>query len=90
MNMSRQTNPFTPDCRALWLMLRNDGGWWTAAALLHHWRPAFTDYEIADALKALRAGDFIQAREQSFGQLSYCVTSDCKALPAAELMKAAA
>lgn len=70
----------TPDTRALGLMLQEDGGWWTAAMLTHHWRPTYQPYEVQQALDALEAGGHLDSRDQA-GTRIYAVTSGCKALP---------
>lgn len=76
-------NAITQDVRALWLMLRNDGGWWSVSMLTHHWRPTFQPHEVQQAMDALEAGGFVVSRAQSTC-LSYGITSDCKALPDSE------
>jgi hypothetical protein len=73
-------NAITQDVRALWLMLRDNGGWWTVAMLTHHWRPTFDPREVQQAMDALEAGGFVTSRNQAT-QPTYCVTSDCKVLP---------
>ena len=77
-------NAITSDARALWLMLRNDGGWWTANQLVHHWRPTFAEWEVNDMLRALVAGGFVELRPQGPLQ-TYCITSTCVALPGLSL-----
>jgi hypothetical protein len=73
-------NAITPEARFVWLMLRRDGGWWSASSLTHYWRPTFCQGELTAMLDALRAGNFIEQREQ-FGLKSFCVTSSCTPLP---------
>lgn len=73
-------NAITQDTRALWLMLRTDGGWWTVAMLTHHWRPTFQPYEVQQAMDALEAGGFVESRDQA-SNLTYGVTSSCRELP---------
>lgn len=79
-------NAITQESRALWLAMRNQGGWWTAKALLHFWQPTFALFEIEELLKALHAGLYIEARPMTPGEWSYCVTSDCNALPGEALL----
>lgn len=76
-------NAITQDTRAMWLMLRNDGGWWTVNMLTHYWRPTFALHEVQQAVDALEAGGFLGSRDQA-GTRIYCVTSGCKALPDTE------
>lgn len=73
-------NAINQDTRALWLMLRRDGGWWSTSSLVHEWRPTFCQGEITAMLQALTAGNFVQEREQ-LGTKTYCVTSSCLPLP---------
>ena len=73
-------NAITQDTRYLWLMLVNDGGWWTASMLTRHWHPTFAPHEVQQALDALEAGGFLDSREQT-GARNYAFTSDCKRLP---------
>lgn len=73
-------NAITQDVRALWLMLRNDGGWWTVSMLTHYWRPTFATYEVQQAMDALEAGGFVMSQGQKHS-LIYCITSDSKVLP---------
>jgi len=77
-------NAITHDARALWLMLRKDGGWWSASMLTHHWRPTFDIYEMNTMLNALVAGGIVQSRKQVDAD-QYCVTSDCLELPGTTL-----
>lgn len=70
------------EARAVWLMLRKDGGWWTLAALVHHWHPSFADFELLDVLAALVKGRFLEVRQQ-LGATQYCFTSSCLELPGA-------
>jgi hypothetical protein len=77
-------NAINQDARALWLMMRRDGGWWSASMLTHHWRPTFVIGEITAHLDALAAGGFLQEREQ-LGTKNYCVTSSCTPLPGCSL-----
>jgi hypothetical protein len=73
-------NAITQDARALWLMLRNDGGWWTVSQLTHHWRPTFAKEEVQHMLDALVASRFVELRAQVHLQ-TYCITSSCLPLP---------
>ena len=68
----------TQDMRALWLMLRREGGWWSSAMLTDHWRRTWPR-EVQQALDALEAGGFIASRNQS-SALQYSVTPECLAL----------
>lgn len=70
----------TQDVRALWLMLRREGGWWSVGMLTHHWRPTFEPREVQQALDALEAGGFAVSRNQT-SALQYCITPECLALP---------
>lgn len=81
-------NAITSDARAMWLMLRNDGGWWTAKNLTHHWRPTFAEWEVNDMLNALVAGGFIEKRTQDLF-ITYGITSTCAALPGLSLAREA-
>jgi hypothetical protein len=74
-------NAINLECRALWLMLCRDGGWWTVNSLVRHWHPTFTDFEVAEMLQALENGHFVECRAQFTQGLTYCVTSDCASLP---------
>lgn len=73
-------NALTQDTRALWLMLRSDGGWWSIKMLTRHWHPTFAPHEVQQAVDALEAGGYLDSRDQA-GARIYCVTSGCKALP---------
>lgn len=73
-------NAITYDTRHLWLMLRRDGGWWTAKMLTAHWSPTFAPHEVQQALDALEAGGFLNSRDQQ-GERIYAFTSGCKLLP---------
>lgn len=74
-------NALDTSARHLWLMVRNDGGWWTVSQLAHYWRPTFTKGEVHDYLEALRKGGFL-ARKAAPGPVwAYAVTAECKPLP---------
>ena len=73
----------TQDVRALWLMLRREGGWWSVSMLTHHWRPTFAPHEVQQALDALESGGFAVSRDQ-LTALQYCVTPECQALPSTQ------
>lgn len=73
-------NAITQDTRALWLMLKRDGGWWTVSMLTHHWRPTFAPHEVQQAVDALEAGGFLDSRTQ-LGSRLYAFTSGCNELP---------
>ncbi|ABE42950.1 hypothetical protein [Polaromonas sp. JS666] len=75
--MSTTGDPITPDVRALWLRLREDGGWWTLDMLTPHWKPTHTPRTVQHAMDALEAGSFVESRDQAT-RLSYRVTSDCE------------
>ncbi|HEY3048826.1 MAG TPA: hypothetical protein VGJ72_15365 [Polaromonas sp.] len=68
------------DLRALWLLLRKDGGWWTLDMLAPHWRPTCVSHEVQYAMDALEAGGFVESRDHAT-HLAYGITSDCEALP---------
>ena len=70
----------TPDVRALWLMLKTGGGWWTVAMLMPYWRPTFEPHGVQQAVDALEAGGFIESRDQA-GSRIYGFTPACEALP---------
>lgn len=76
-------DPITQDVRALWLRLRQDGGWWTLDMLTHHWKPTHIPRTVQHAMDALEAGSFVESRDQTT-RLSYRVTSDCETLPGFE------
>lgn len=77
-------NAINQDSRALWLALRNDGGWWTVWELARFWQPTFAEWEISELLQGLVAGGFVAGRDVVPGRTSYCVTSECLALPGEE------
>ena len=79
--MSTGNTAITLASRALWLMLRNDGGWWTVVALTHQWEPTFTRVEVADLLAGLEQGRFVVRRDPRASVPSFAVTADCRALP---------
>lgn len=79
-------NAITLEARSMWLMLRRDGGWWSASMLTHHWRPTFARSEVDAMLAALLAGNFIEERVQ-LSALNYCVTSSCLPLPGYSLFE---
>ena len=81
--MSTTGNPITPDVRALWLRLREHGGWWTLDMLTPHWRPTCKPHAVQQAMDALEAGGFVESRGHAT-RVSYGVTSDCKTLPGFE------
>lgn len=75
-------NAINQDARALWISLRNDGGWWTAHRLTQHWSPTFAEFEVENYLQALHAGGFVAQRSDLVPrQASYAVTSECNVLP---------
>ena len=78
-------NALNASSRALWLMVRNDAGWWTASQLTHYWRPTFAQVEILAYLEALRKGSFLERLGTS-----YAVTPDCKPLPGLSLLSKSA
>lgn len=71
----------TQEGRALWLMLVRQGGWWTVKSIVAFWQPTFAEYEIQELVGELTQGGHVMRREMVPGQLSYCVTSECKPLP---------
>jgi hypothetical protein len=77
-------NAITQESRAVWLAMRNQGGWWSVKALLHFWQPTFAQFEIEELVKGLKAGRYVMAREVNPGEISYAVTSDCLVLPGEE------
>lgn len=83
-------NAINQESRALWLMLRNVGGWWTVSQLRVFWQPTFAEYEIQDLMVGLAGGMFVQQREDPAGVFSYAVTSDCQPLPGLTLAKESA
>lgn len=76
-------NAITVDARALWVFIRNSGGWWSVSMLTHHWRPTFADHEVEAHMGALVRGRFLVERMQ-LGTVQFCVTSDCLHLPGTE------
>ncbi len=82
-----QGNAITQDSRALWLMLRNDGGWWTVNQLVHHWRPTYQAWELEELLSALQGAGFLERRSQGPGHLTWGVTSACLPLPGLSLLR---
>ena len=81
--MSTTGDPITPEVRALWLRLREDGGWWTLDMLTPHWKLTHTPHTVQHAMDALEARGFVESRDHASG-LSYGVTSDCETLPGFE------
>lgn len=79
--MSTGNTAITLASRAMWLMLRNDGGWWTLVALTRQWEPTFTQDEVADLLAGLEQGRFVVRRDPRAAVPSFAVTADCCALP---------
>ena len=73
-------NGITQVVRALWLMLKTDGGWWTMTMFAHHWRPTFEPHDVQQAVDALEAGGFIESLDQA-GSRIYGLTPNCEALP---------
>jgi hypothetical protein len=72
----------TPDCRALWLMMARQGGWWTVEALRLYWLPTFNEFELRSLLQGLLQGRHVIARKAASGDvLTYSVTSECTPLP---------
>ena len=83
-------NAITQDTKYLWIMLRKDGGWWTAKMLTRHWHPTFAPHEVQEALDALEAGGFLASRDQLTQTPQYAFTSDCLVLPGTDDAEAAA
>lgn len=83
--MTTGNTALTMASRALWLMLRNDGGWWTLVALTRQWEPTFTEEEVADLLVGLEQGRFVVRRDPRAAVPSFGVTADCCALPGTTL-----
>lgn len=79
------------EARALWLSVRNEGGWWSVSELTHYWRPGLHEEEVQRHLENLHRMGFLEARARgpqtprSLHQLTYAVTSNCQALPGYEL-----
>ena len=76
------------EARALWLSLRNEGGWWSVSNLTRHWCPAFPDFGVLDHLGTLRRLGFLERRAlgpHAPNTMTYAVTSSCQALPGYEL-----
>ena len=78
------TTVLTPDARALWLMLLNQGGWWSLPELQAHWEPTFTDSELEQLLSALVASKHVAQRTNDFGS-RYGVTTTCTPYPGLSL-----
>lgn len=75
-------NAITPECRAVWLMLARQKGWWTVKSIVHHFRPTFAEFEVQEIIKALLPGRYVIGREMMpLQELSYAVTSECMPLP---------
>ena len=74
------------DSRALWLMLRNDAGWWSASQLTHYWRPTFSIGEVEAHLQALHKGRFLDRFGINANTFSYAVTPACLPLPGLQLI----
>jgi hypothetical protein len=75
----------TPDCRALWLMMARQGGFWTIEALRLYWLPTFTEFELRSLLQGLLQGGYVVACKAAAGAvLAYAVTCDCALLPGVE------
>jgi hypothetical protein len=77
-------NAIDLNARALWLSLRNQGGWWSAMNLMVHWSPTFSVDEVVAHLKALHRGGFVAEQEVSPHQVrvkTYAVTPLCRPLP---------
>lgn len=74
-------NALDANARALWLMVRNDGGWWTVSQLTHYWRTTFSAGEVQDYLEALRKGGFLARKAVPGMAWAYAVTPECKPLP---------
>ncbi|CAN5437194.1 hypothetical protein BH10PSE18_BH10PSE18_18820 [soil metagenome] len=73
-----------PAGRAMWLFLRNDGGWWSVAQATHAWHPTFSDFEAGELLEALRLGHYVESRPlvaSTPHTLAYAVTSNCQPFP---------
>lgn len=70
----------TTDARALWLMLRNQGGWWTLQKLQAYWEPTFTNTELEQLLSALVNGKHVAQCAHSSGDC-FSVTTDCTPYP---------
>ncbi len=61
--------------RMLWLTLGN-GGEWSVARLVEHWRPTFTEAEIDDALHRLEANGLARRRQPAFGRAAWTVGAE--------------
>jgi hypothetical protein len=84
-------NAITLDSRALWLTLRDHGGWWSAHHLAEHWSPTFHEREISEHLRALHAGGFVAQSHITVYRTqvpTYAVTDLCRALPGCSLSTA--
>lgn len=79
--MSQGNTAITLASRAMWLMLRNDGGWWTEAALKAQWEPTFTVEEVSWLLRGLEKGGFVARRDPSERTPHFAVNASCLALP---------
>ena len=78
------TTVLTPDARALWLMLLNQGGWWSRPELQAHWEPTFTDSELEQLLSALVVHKHVAQRINDFGS-RFGVTTTCTPYPGLSL-----
>ncbi|MEP6772234.1 MAG: hypothetical protein ABI893_10570, partial [Polaromonas sp.] len=76
-------DPISDDVRALWLRLREHGGWWTLRTLALHWRPTCEPHDVQQAVDILEARGFVESRHQA-SQLSYGITPDCNIPPGLE------
>jgi len=65
--------------RELWLMLRQDGGWWSLDMLSGQWRPTGVLHGVQSVMDVLEAGGFVESRGYS-ASLAYAVTASCKRL----------
>ena len=84
-------NALDASSRALWLMVRNDAGWWTASQLTHYWRPTFSTPEVQDQLIALHKHGFLERRATSSSSVwAYAVTPTCQPLPGLSLLSKSA
>lgn len=79
--MKQANSAITMASRAIWLALRNDGGWWTAGALTRLWEPTFSQDEMVAILQGLEKGRFVARRDPGERIPSFAVTAQCAALP---------
>lgn len=77
----RVAGGLTPGHRALCLMLRSQGGWWSVPDIVAHWRPVFSHPEALRLVQDLAAWRYVAERDHRTQQPSYGITSDCIALP---------